>query len=627
MRLTAYAEACAVDPGKTLGFVVGADSGHPAGHVTVVDVPTGQIMATDSVDGPHWSLHVPEAWPSSLYRAAFRADGSSTTADSPDADAHFVVRGTGDADVLVSVPFLTWQAYNRSGEPGESLYYAEEPTRAARVSFDRPGGGPPPQEWEHGLLRWLTGSGLRVAYCANLDLHDQPALLARHRMLVVNGHDEYWTWEMRDHVEAYVRRGGNLAIFAANTCWWQIRLEDGGRTMVCHREAVTDPMTAVDPSRVTVEWSSAPVNRPENALTGVSYRRGAGTWGEHMPKMREESYRARFADHWVFAGTGLRDGDAFGRGALGYETDAADFTEVDGVPRVTGRDGTPPDFVILATADLRHWRHYGQGGHATMGVHRLGQGTVFTAATVNWGSALGDPVVDRITRNVFDRLSGSTPADFELIGPAVPDAVLAACEGLLFAAARGVLRVRELCGQNLAWREIDAAPDLVALGSPREAYRGMPLGLIGVTRDGWIVYRDPVPERSLWSVLGDAPPGTIALGCVNATFFAVADGALWTRTAASLADGTGTWQQIGPADGVVALTGLSSTLFAATAARLLSRPPVDGPFPWTDLGAAADVRSLTGAAGWLVAGGETLRRRPATASISGSVGLPVQRVE
>ncbi|MBV1856194.1 N,N-dimethylformamidase beta subunit family domain-containing protein [Catellatospora tritici] len=615
MKLTAYARACAVDPGKNLDFVIAcADRAHPLGHVTVIDVPTGQVVLVDTVDGPHWSLEVPESWPSSLYRAAFRGDGraASTVADSPDADVHFVVRGTGDAEVLVSVPFLTWQAYNRAGEPGQGLYYAEEPTRAARVGFDRPGGGPPPQEWEHGLIRWLPGSGLRVAYCANLDLHDQPELLARHRVLVVNGHDEYWTWEMRDHVEAYVRGGGNLAVFGANTCWWQIRLEDGGRTMVCHRDAVADPVARTDPSRTTVEWSSAPVNRPENALTGVSYRRGAGTWGEHMVKMREESYRVRFADHWVFAGTGLRDGDEFGRGALGYETDAADFTEVDGVPRVTGRDGTPPGFVILATADLRHWRHYGQGGHATMGVHRLGQGTVFTAATVNWGAALADPVVDRITRNVLDRFTQAAGPQFEPIGPAVPGAVLAACEGQLFAASGGVLRVRELCGQNLGWREADSAPELVALGSPREAYRGMPLGLLGVTADGRIVYRDPVPEPAPWRDLGDAAAGTVALACVNATYFAVAQGGLWARTAASLADGTGAWQRIDNAAEVVALTGLSSLLFATTRDRLLARPPVDGPAPWIDLGPADDVSALTGAAGMLVAGGRSLRWRQAT---------------
>ena len=51
-----------------------------------------------------------------------------------------------------------------------------------------------------------------------------------------------------------------------------------------------------------------------------------------------------------------------------------------------------------------------QHGHAVMGVHQPG-GTVFTAGTTEWawGVAEGDPVIDRITRNLLDRL-GAAPA-------------------------------------------------------------------------------------------------------------------------------------------------------------------------------------------------------------------------
>ena len=401
--------------------------------------------------------------------------------------------------MLVSVPFTTWQAYHRAGQPGEGLYYAEQPARATHVTFDRPGGGPPPERWEHGLMEWLPRAGYAVDYCANVDLHDGDDLLSRYRLLVVNGHDEYWSKEMRDTVERFAAGGGNVAFFAANTCWWQIRLEDAGRTMVCYRDAVADPMSAVDPRRVTVEWSSAPVHRPENALTGVSFRRGAGIWGARMATMRDETYRVRFADHWVFAGTDLADGDKFAQGALGYETDAADIEEVDGVPRVTGRDGTPASFVVLATADLSHWRHEGQGGAATMGVFRLGAGTVFNAATVNWGSALDDPVVDRITRNVLDRLSRPTVPGWESIGPAEALTALVACEGRLFAAGDdGTLRARDVSGQNLRWRSVDQAPAIRALAAPREAAGAMSLGLYAVTDDGRLRYRDPVAARSPW---------------------------------------------------------------------------------------------------------------------------------
>ena len=48
----------------------------------------------------------------------------------------------------------------------------------------------------------------------------------------------------------------------------------------------------------------------------------------------------------------------------------------------------------------------GRTGAATMGVYTRG-GTVFTAATTDWAHGLqgGDPIVERITQNVLDRLS------------------------------------------------------------------------------------------------------------------------------------------------------------------------------------------------------------------------------
>lgn len=75
---------------------------------------------------------------------------------------------------------------------------------------------------------------------------------------------------MRDTVERFLGGGGNIAFLTGNTCWWQFRLEDDGRTFVCYRDATEDPLAGIDNAHVTVEWSSAPVNRPENILTGTS---------------------------------------------------------------------------------------------------------------------------------------------------------------------------------------------------------------------------------------------------------------------------------------------------------------------------------------------------------------------
>ncbi|GAA3221547.1 N,N-dimethylformamidase beta subunit family domain-containing protein [Dactylosporangium siamense] len=602
MTPRAYARATSCVAGTSLSFVA-----PDAATVVVTDAISGLVMHRAAVPDPTWTLAVPVSWPSSLYRATFAAAGAVPRIDSAgDDEAWFVVRSAKPtAPILVSVPFATWQAYNRAGEPSEGLYYAEEPTRATAVTFDRPGGGPPPERWEEPLLRWLRAAGYPVEFCSNLDLHLDPAVLDGRRALIVCAHDEYWTWEQRDAVEAFVRRGGNLAVLGANTAWWQMRLEDGGRTMVCHRDATTDPMSTVDPGRVTVEWSSAPVNRPENAMTGVSFRRGAGAWGDGMAIIGQETFTARFATHWVFDGTGVSDGDKFGQGTLGYETDAADIVDVAGVPRATGRDGTPPSFVVLATADLRHWRRYGQGGAATMGVFDLGAGTVFTAATVNWGKGLSDPVVDRITRNVLDRFtSGAARDGWTVIGPPAELHALTSCDGAFYAvAADGGLRTREACPQNLPWRRIDDAPSLLCLASPREAAGAMLQGLWALTTTGRLCYRDPAFDAPQWTDVTAAPPGAHSLALCDAGLFAAtSDDVLWYLPALELR--TGAWRPIGTASGAVALTTLGGRLYGITGDdRIVSRPPVAAPHPFTDVCDAAGSRTLTAHAGRLVGAG------------------------
>lgn len=610
-RPLARADTTSCVQGGRLRFgVTAGDGGALSGHVVVTDGVTGHLMTRAAVHGTGWTLDVPTHWPSSLYVARFHDDRPETPAPERDAEHEvwFVVRAARPAAtsaVLVSVPFATWRAYHRAGQPGRSIYYAEEPGRAARVSFAEPGGGPAPERWEEPLLRWLPEAGYPVEFCSGLDLDDGAELLSSYRLLVVNGHDEYWSAGMRDSVEAFVRKGGNLAVFAGNTAWWQIRLEDGGRTMVCHRDAAADPVT--DPRHSTVEWSSSPVDRPENSMTGVSFRNGAGAWGKGMAVMGRDAYTVRFADHWVFENTGLRDGDTFARGALGYETDAAELDWSAGVPRATGRDGTPRSFAVLATADLRHWRAYGQGGWATMGVFRMGAGTVFNAATINWARALDDPVVDRITRNVLDRLGGTSPRpSWHPVGPAPRLRALTACEGLLFAVAEDgrTLLHREPSDQNVPWTACPAgpgpAPEIRCLTAPREACHPVPLALLAVGADDRLLVREPVPGPAPWTPAGRVPAGTTALAMCDNTLFAVTahDDTLHHRPALRP---EAPWTALGPAGKAVSLTVLNALLYAVGPDGLLTRPPVTTDAPFTPVGPFPAAGALASYAGRLLA--------------------------
>lgn len=417
-----------------------------------------------------FTLTVPEAWSSGLYVARLSSAAGRSR------DIAFVVRPRRPGErtrVLLSLPVTTGQAYNGWG--GKTLYptSSSDGVPATRVSFDRP-----TDELVTGrelaFIRWLEDNRVEVDYCTSIDLHEDPGFLSSYQLLLSVGHDEYWSIEMRDNVEGFVARGGNVAFFSANVCYWQVRFENGNRTMVCYKSE-RDPLAAIDPRRATLRWASRTVDRPENLLTGVGFRSGAGWWNTEPGPRPAADYTAHFSEHWVFAGTNLKDGSPFGgqKLLLGYETDAARFTVVNGVPVVTGDDGTPRDFVILASADLTSWEPGGQGGWATMGLYRRDRGVVFTAATVDWARGLGPPVdaVHLITANVLNRLSrpnaASPPlvnADFTRWSGDVP-------EGWERAGAGAIRPASSLFGGEGA-SVLDAAAGPTSLGQQLELLQG-----------------------------------------------------------------------------------------------------------------------------------------------------------
>jgi hypothetical protein len=584
--ISAYAAATSVTQGTELMVYTSS-----AARARIVDVSMGIEVWHGMIPGEQWTLR-PE-WSSSLYRIEL-GDGC---------DVYFVVRAERPgavSKVLVSIPFITWQAYNNSRVPGAGLYLAEDPDRAVRVSFDRPGGGPA-GHWEEPFLRWFAEQGYRFEFCSNIDLHRDADLLSHYQLLISVGHDEYWTAEMRDAVESFVEAGGNAAFFGGNTCWWQVRLEDDARTLVCYRDAWADPMSRRDPRRVTVEWSSAPVLRPENSMTGVSYRRGAGCW-ENMQAMAAASYTLHFADHWAFADSGLKHGDKFARGAIGYETDAADFEMYDGIPWATGRDGTPSEFTILATADLRAWAPFGKAGYATMGTFAAGAGTVFNVATVGWAQALGDPTVSRITRNVVDRLSCALPSDrWEPIGRADGVTGLAAHEGRLYGVSESELVQRPITSQNLGWRSVGPLIDIVALTIPRESIDNCPSGLYLITTDGELGYADDVASPD-WRRIGQAPAGVCAVAAAHGGLFGVTcTGQLWfaSYSALSLAR-RNCWHEVGQAPNMCALTNLNGRLYACNrSGRLYTRSLALREVAWEPMGQAPRCVALAGYGGRL----------------------------
>jgi hypothetical protein len=252
------------------------------------------------------TLTVPTMWVSGYYYALLRV-----TSGGDDTGARgwvaLVVRDPPSrrSQILVQVPVNTWQAYNPWG--GKSLYpfNSTDLVPATRVSFDRPLAftAQGPFEWEYNFVRFLEREGYDVSYQTDVDTDLRPQSLLDHRLIVVAGHDEYWTKRMRDAFNAARNVGTNLAFTGSNAAYWQVRYENGHRTIVGYKDAAPDPEPS--PALKTVRFRHLSPARPECALMGVMFLR----LREHQSGPVDYTVtEAARTDPW-FRGTGFSPGD------------------------------------------------------------------------------------------------------------------------------------------------------------------------------------------------------------------------------------------------------------------------------------------------------------------------------
>ena len=172
--------------------------------------------------------------------------------------------GAVGSPILAEVPVNTWEAYNHWG--GKSLYDHLGP-RAYRVSFERPfdDTAQSPLWWEIQLVRFLEREGYDVSYQTDLDTDADPGSLLRHRVVMVAGHDEYWTKAMRDAFDNALAAGTNLAFMGANEAYWHMEYQDSRQTMFAYK-SLDDPNPVLE--QKTALWRQ--IGRPDCALTGVA---------------------------------------------------------------------------------------------------------------------------------------------------------------------------------------------------------------------------------------------------------------------------------------------------------------------------------------------------------------------
>ncbi|GEM_PF-855980 len=386
-----------------------------------------------------YTLSIPQNWKSGVYFAEFLVGTSGTSKRA----VRFIVREDtpgSTSPFIVVLAENTHNAYNDVG--GKSLYdslSATDPEIGRIVSYNRPYKGYGDGSYyrrEAPFIRWAEGKGYILEYATSVDLHRDAGLLNPYKVYITVGHDEYWTREMRDHLDAFVAQGGNAVILSGNTAYRQVRLSSDLRTMYGYKEAALtqDPYALDnDPSNdylITFEWYKSPVNYPESLTTGLAWMYGGyhNSGSSFLESNGFGGYRVYHTDHWIFNGTGFEEGASLGQKAaiVGYEVDgtllecfdAQGATAWDSdryycapgaLPAVvqTEVSKTPSNFLILGLAPAAQNGNNQQ--RAVMGIFgKPNGGSVFNAGTVEWIRGLSgdathpaDPFVQMITDTVL----------------------------------------------------------------------------------------------------------------------------------------------------------------------------------------------------------------------------------
>jgi hypothetical protein len=242
-------------------------------------------------------------------------------------------------------------------------------------------------EWR--LLGWMEREGFQYDLYADHQLHAGRLDLDAYDVVVISTHPEYWSRDAYVRLKEWVfERGGKLMYLGGNGIDCEVELFDD-QTMRCRTWFPVAPgAPCIDPSsgqrfdcrfHITVE-------SPAVLLGVVFTESGAAT---------AAPYEVADASHWIFNGTGLKDGDVFGRnslhercpgGASGHETDK--------------RTPSSP----AGMQPLARGLNVDNGGAEIVCHDTSSGGAVFSVGSITWPACLlVDDACSRITRNVLER--------------------------------------------------------------------------------------------------------------------------------------------------------------------------------------------------------------------------------
>ena len=340
--------------------------------------------------------------------------------------------------IALIVPTNTWHAYGRRFEastPPGGLHSSFYTTHESRLPFLWLGTALPiPRANPFGfdstrasrqrhsqLVRperiaaaWLRRSGYQVDFYIDEDLHDGIASLESYACLLLAGHSEYWTDQMRSNVEAYLAAGGRVVSLSGDTASQRVSFSPNRRVIEA-RKCHDSDHTWLTPKRWGERWHAwgggpggtfRSLDRPSWTMLGVSTQGmiDDGTPTAYAPLVVLEPQHALFAEPEVVPievdGT-IGNHSVNGGAVSGYEFDA--------VPSTTGfRDKPLPGLTVLASAlNQPNLAWIGRSpDHGADSIHwvRPDGGEVFTISSIGASGSLPvDPGIGALVRNALAR--------------------------------------------------------------------------------------------------------------------------------------------------------------------------------------------------------------------------------
>jgi hypothetical protein len=448
-----HGRSAVLENGATLGIPGPSAStaiGRP-GYDPSLDVTRGGAVrfAGDDLIDCGWpcaaEVMVPAAAASGMYALRIALEGAGEALEIPFAVVRPVPRRAGAVALLFAT--FTWTAYARRPVddvivPGlASSFYT---THLSGKTFFHVGMRMPlprAQPFVHAthlraatlhqhLVRperlaaaWLEREGYAYECITDVELDREPDLLGRFAALMIVGHNEYWSQNMRDGIGAYLDRGGAVLNLSGNTAYWRVTYDHGTRSLEARKTSHAGESDAwLEPDEWGERWhadgrpggSWSLIGQPSGQLLGLDTL----GWIDSGDATAFAPFTVLAPDHFLFRSPEqVPIGPERTIGARSLNGAAVSGYEMDGLPEAIGVTPSYPTDGLALLAHAQHGHRYiscatddpGYGADLIYWERPSG-GRLFNAGSIGYTGALAvDPGIQSLTRNVLHHFGVARP--------------------------------------------------------------------------------------------------------------------------------------------------------------------------------------------------------------------------